>query len=141
MTFFKLGDNENRTDNNMPSKIVIFIDELNKYASKDTPKNSLILKNLLEVTERGRSLGIILFGAEQFISAIHPRVKGNSATFAYGRTNAIEITQKDYNFIPRVYQGMLVRLEQGEYILQNPIFRSLLNIKFPNPLYKQFKNG
>ena len=29
--------------------------------------------------------------------------------------------------------------KQGEYIIQNPIFRSLLNIKFPKPIYKQFK--
>jgi len=43
--------------------------------------------------------------------------------------------------VPPVYKSMLTRLKQGEYILQNPIFRSLLNIKFPKPIYKQFKNG
>ncbi|MDL2319825.1 ATP-binding protein [Alistipes sp. OttesenSCG-928-B03] len=123
----------------VPSRIIIFIDELNKYASKEIPKNSPILKQLLDITERGRSLGIVLFAAEQFKSDIHDRVKGNCATHAYGRTNAIEVSKKDYQYVPKVYQNMLTRLEQGQYILQNPIFRSLLNIRFPLPIYKQYK--
>lgn len=137
----KLGQADERDEAGIPSKIIIFIDELNKYASKDAPKNSPILRRLLEVTERGRSLGIILFSAEQFKSAIHDRVKGNCSTHAFGRTNAIEVSKGDYKYIPSVYQSMMTRLEQGEYILENPIFRSLLNIKFPKPVYRQFKNG
>ena len=122
-----------------PSRIVIFIDELNKYASKETPKTSPILRQVLDVAERGRSLGVVLFAAEQFRSAIHDRVTGNCSTHAYGRTNSIEITKSDYKSIPSVYKTMMTRLKQGEYIIQNPIFRSLLNIKFPKPIYKQFK--
>ncbi len=137
----KLGQSSREDDENIPSKIIVFIDELNKYASKDVPKGSPILRHILDITERGRSLGIILFSAEQFKSSIHDRVKGNCATHAYGRTNAIELSQKDYSFIPSVYKGMMTRLKQGEYIIQNPVFRSLLNIKFPKPLYKQYKNG
>lgn len=68
-----------------PSKIIVFVDELNKFASKDAAKNSPILRQLLDVAERGRSLGIILFGAEQFRSNIHPRVAGNCSTLAFGR--------------------------------------------------------
>ena len=136
----KLGSTE-RQENEIPSKIIIFIDELNKYASKDIPKNSPILKQILDITERGRSLGVILFAAEQFKSEIHDRVKGNCATHAYGRTNVIEISKHDFQYVPSVYKSMLTRLKQGEYIIQNPIFRSLLNIKFPKPIYKQYKNG
>ncbi len=134
----KLGQID-RNESDIPSKIVIFIDELNKYASKDVPKGSPILRQILDITERGRSLGIILFGAEQFRSDIHDRVKGNCATYAYGRTNAIEVSKGDYQYVPLVYKSMLTRLKQGEYIIQNPVFRSLLNIKFPKPIYKQFK--
>ena len=125
---------------NPPSKIVIFIDELNKYASSDVPKSSPILRQVLDIAERCRSLGIVLFGAEQFKSAIHQRVTGNCSTFAYGRTNAIELTKSDYRFIPSIYKSMMSRLKQGEYIIQNPVFRSLLNIMFPKPIYKQFKS-
>lgn len=137
----KLGQIDARNEKDIPSKIVLFIDELNKYASKDVPKSSPILRQLLDITERGRSLGIILFAAEQFKSDIHDRIKGNCATHAYGRTNTIEVSKPDYQFVPTVYKSMLTRLKQGEYILQNPIFRSLLNIKFPKPIYKQYKNG
>lgn len=124
---------------NPPSRIVVFIDELNKYASKEVPKNSPILKQVLDVAERGRSLGVVLFAAEQFRSAIHDRVTGNCSTHAYGRTNSIEVSKSDYKSVPAVYKNMMTRLKQGEYIIQNPIFRSLLSIKFPKPVYKQFK--
>ena len=127
--------------NNVPKKVIIFVDELNKYASSDTPKNSPILHQLLDITERGRSLGIILFSVEQFRSAIHDRVKGNCATSAYGRTNAIEVSKSDYRYIPKVYQNMMTRLSAGEYIISNPALRSLVNIKFPFNTYKQFPNG
>ncbi len=135
----QLGQYSGEEGVNPPSRVVVFIDELNKYASKETPKNSPILRQVLDVAERGRSLGVVLFAAEQFRSAIHDRVTGNCSTHAYGRTNSIEVTKSDYKSIPSVYKNMMTRLKQGEYIIQNPIFRSLLNIKFPKPIYKQFK--
>lgn len=133
----KLGSTD-RADSDIPNRIIIFIDELNKYASTEVPKTSPILHQLLDITERGRSLGIVLFGAEQFVSDIHRRVKGNCATQAFGRTNAIEISREDFRFVPSVYKTMLTRMKQGEYIIQNPVFRSMLNIKFPLPIYKYF---
>lgn len=131
----------NTERNNVPKKVILFVDELNKYASSDTPKGSPILHQLLDITERGRSLGIILFSVEQFRSAIHDRVKGNCATSAYGRTNAIEVSKSDYRYIPKVYQNMMTRLSAGEYIISNPALRSLVNVKFPFNTYKQFPNG
>ena len=135
----KLGASK-RPDEEIPDRIVIFIDELNKYASNEVPKSSPILHQLLDITERGRSLGIILFGAEQFVSDIHRRVKGNCATQAFGRTNAIEITREDFRFVPSVYKTMLTRMKQGEYIIQNPVFRSMLHINFPLPIYKYYND-
>lgn len=135
----KLGASK-RPDEDIPDRIIIFIDELNKYASSDVPKSSPILHQLLDITERGRSLGIVLFGAEQFVSDIHRRVKGNCATQAFGRTNAIEITREDFRFVPSVYKTMLTRMKQGEYIIQNPVFRSMLHINFPLPIYKYYND-
>jgi len=135
----QLGEKDLSGDEKPPAKIIIFIDELNKFASGEVPKNSPILKQILDIAERGRSLGVILFGAEQFKSAIHDRVTGNCSTFAYGRTNAIELSKSDYRYVPNVYKNMMTRLKQGQYIIQNPIFRSLLNVKFPKPLYRQFR--
>ncbi|MEA2077308.1 MAG: ATP-binding protein [Candidatus Marinimicrobia bacterium] len=135
----KLGQVPGVEEDRIPSRIVVFIDELNKYAGTDLPKNSPILRQIIDITERGRSLGIVLFSAEQFKSAIHDRVKGNCSTHAYGRTNAIEVSKKDYNYIPSVYKNMMIRLSQGEYIVQNPVFKSPLHIRFPRPVYYQEK--
>lgn len=123
-------------DEKTPNQIVIFVDELNKYASTDVPKSSPILRHLLDITERGRALGIILFSVEQFRSAIHDRVKGNCANSAYGRTNFVEVTKPDYHFFGNTYKNMMTRLAQGEYIISNPALRSLVSIEFPYPTFK-----
>ena len=136
----KLGEYDEERAVEPPSRIVVFIDELNKYASKDARKDSPVLREILDITERGRSLGVIMFGAEQFRSAIHNRVAGNCAVHAYGRTNVLEASGNDYKHFPAVYRSILTRLEQGEYLLQSPIFRTLLRINFPRPVYRQFKD-
>lgn len=123
-------------DSETPDQIVIFVDELNKYASTDVPKSSPILRHLLDVAERGRALGIILFSVEQFRSAIHDRVKGNCANSAYGRTNFVEVTKPDYTFFGSIYKNMMTRLAPGDYIINNPALRSLVKIKFPFPTFK-----
>lgn len=132
----KLGETD-REEESIPKKIVMFVDELNKYAASSAPKNSPILNTILEIAERGRSMGVILFSAEQFKSAIHDRAKGNCSTHVYGRTNAIEISKPDYRFIPKVFGNMMTRLSKGELIIEHPIFRTLLKIRFPFPSYHQ----
>jgi len=124
---------------NIPKRIVVFVDELNKYASRELPKSAPILQQLLDVAERGRSLGLILFAAEQFKSAIHDRVSGNCATHAYGRTNSTEVAKPDYKYLPASHRTIMTRLQQGEYIISNPTLRTPLRIKFPKPVYYQHK--
>ncbi|MCQ2344064.1 MAG: ATP-binding protein [Paludibacteraceae bacterium] len=123
----------------MPDKIIVFVDELNKYASKDVPKSSQILQQLLDIAERGRSLGLILFSVEQLRSAIHDRVKGNCATSAFGRTNFVEVSNTDYRYYGDTYRNMMTRLSRGYYIISNPALRSLMKIKFPRPVYIENK--
>jgi DNA helicase HerA-like ATPase len=135
----KHGDIERKISDPIPKKIIIFVDELNKYAPDTSSKHSPILANLLEITERGRYEGVILFSAEQFKSAIHDRIKGNCSTHAYGRTNAIEISKPDYRYIPKVFQNMMTRLGQGDLIIEHPVFKTLLKIQFPYPSYQQGK--
>ena len=69
----KLGEYDSESGVNPPSRIVIFIDELNKYASKDVPKSSPILREILDVTERGRSLALFCLlrsnSVQQFMTA------------------------------------------------------------------------
>ncbi|NBK26545.1 MAG: hypothetical protein EOM68_31605, partial [Spirochaetia bacterium] len=75
------------------------------------PKSSPILRQILDVTERGRSLGVILFAAEQFRSSIHDRVKGNCSTHAYGRTNSIETSKADYKI------GQMTEMVKGKDVV------------------------
>ena len=121
----------------VPKRVIIFVDELNKYAPSTSSKNSPLLANLLDITERGRSEGVVLFSAEQFRSAIHERIKGKCGTNVYGRTNAIEVSRPDYKFIPNVYANMMTRLKKGDLILHHPVFKTLLKIQFPFPSYNQ----
>ncbi|GAB6135961.1 hypothetical protein [Thermococcus prieurii] len=119
-----------------PSKVVIVIDELNKYAPK-SGRGSPVLGHLLEISERGRSLGIILFGAEQFASQIHPRILGNAANRIIGRTDTTELKDEAYRFLPQGIKNLIPRLEKGELILHHPLYRQPVKIKFPRPPYKQ----
>ncbi len=134
----QLGQYNEDADVDPPKKVIIFIDELDKYASIDTPGSSPVLRQIQHIAERGRSLGIILFTTEQFRSTVNSRVTDNCSIQAYGRTNAIEIAKDDYRYLPAAYKNMMTRLKQGEYILQYPVFRSLLHTRFPKPLYKQY---
>lgn len=139
----KHGDfiTEKRTSKKpIPKRIIIFVDELNKYAPSTSSKSSPLLGHLLDITERGRSEGVVLFSAEQFRSVIHDRVKGNCGTNVYGRTNAIEVSRPDYKYVPNVYANMMTRLKKGDLIINHPVFKTLLKIQFPFPSYNQGGN-
>ena len=64
------------------------IDELNKYAPREG--SSPIKDVLLDIAERGRSLGIILIGAQQTASEVERRIVSNSAIRVVGRLDAAE---------------------------------------------------
>lgn len=125
--------------------VVVFADELNKYAPSSAGgrgRDRTLTRWLLEVTERGRSLGVLLFGAEQFRSDIHPRVLGNCATNVYGRTNPVEISKApDYRHLfSQSNKASVTRMKQGEILLQHSVFHtSLIKARFPHPAYMQLK--
>lgn len=133
----KHGEIDRDVADDLPSKIVLFVDELNKYAPQSSSKGSPLLEYLLEITERGRSEGVILLSAEQFRSGVHDRVKGNSSTDVYGRTNAIEISKPDYRYIPKVFANMITKLGKGDLIVNHAVFPTPLKVSFPYPSYKQ----
>ena len=119
-----------------PKKVVFFVDELNKYASSGRGE-SPILSNLLEITERGRSLGVSLIGAEQFASGVHSRVIGNCSNKVYGRSDSTELSDQAYRHIPQDLKSLITRLDQGQLLLQHPLYRQPVQIRFPKPVYKQ----
>lgn len=132
----KAEASEDRTEtSDVPEKIIIFVDELNKYAP--TGRESPITQQVLDVAERGRSLGVILLSAQQFMSAVHPRVTGNSATKIIGRTGSSEVNLPDYRFLDQDIRGAVTRLAKGELLISHAIYRQPIKVIFPMPAYKQ----
>jgi len=122
----------------LPEKVIVFVDELNKYApARGEAASSPILEQVLDISERGRSFGIILFSAQQFLSAVHPRVTGNAATKILGRTDSAELSESAYRFLDKDIKLHLTRLEKGELILTHPIYRQPVKIRFPRPPFCQ----
>ncbi len=123
-------------------KVVIFADELNKYAPQQGGNTKTLTRVLLDVAERGRSLGVVLFGAEQFRSGVHERVIGNCGTHVFGRTSSVELNKcADYKHMPDAYRNSLLRLTKGTLLLQHAVFKTgVIRIHFPKPAYYQPKN-
>lgn len=136
----KLGDDEEITPDSV-GQVIIFADELNKYAPKGTENSRTLTRDLLEITERGRSLGVILFAAEQFRSGVHDRILGNCSTNVFGRTSPLEIAKcPDYHYFPPNHKATIARLPQGSLLLQHAVFKTpLIKVRFPYPAYYQPK--
>lgn len=120
-----------------PKRVIIFVDELNKYAPGERSQQSPILDDILEISERGRSLGVILMSAQQFASAVHQRVIGNAATRVFGRTAATELASPGYRFLKDDVKMHLTRLDKGDLVITHPIYRQPVKIEFPKPAYRQ----
>jgi ribosomal protein S28E/S33 len=133
----KAEEAEDRTEKApVPEKVIIFVDELNKYAPGG-PKVSPITQQVLDVAERGRSLGVILISAQQFMSAVHDRVTGNCATKILGRTGSAEVMQPDYRFLEQDLKMAVTRLVKGELLVSHPVYRQPVKVIFPLPAYRQ----
>lgn len=133
-----LDEEEEGGESKLPEKVILFVDELNKFApAHGAASDSPLLGDLVEIAERGRSLGVVLLSAQQFASAVHPRVIGNSATRVFGRTAATELSQAALRGLSDDVRGHLVRLGKGELLLTHPLYRQPVKIEFPRPAYRQ----
>jgi DNA helicase HerA-like ATPase len=120
----------------LPKKVILFVDELNKYAPRRGDSQSPILEYVLDIAARGRSLGVVLIAAEQFMSEVHPQVVGNCSTKVIGRSDSSELSDDAYRFILKDVKAHLTRLDKGELLLSHPIYRQPVKIKFPRPAYQ-----
>jgi hypothetical protein len=121
----------------LPKKVIIFVDELNKYApARRGEGESSILDYVLDIAARGRSLGVVLISAEQFMSEVHGQVVGNCSTKVIGRSDSSELSDAAYRFIAQDVKAHLTRLDKGELLLSHPIYRQPVKIEFPKPAYQ-----
>ena len=120
--------------------VVVFVDELNKYASADGPETH-VKKMLLDISERGRYLGLVLFGAEQFRSQIHRRVVGNAGTIVYGRMDYDELATPGYQVLSPATEIKLATLPVGELMVRHPHFTQPIFVRFPRPAVLRGRDG
>ena len=121
-------------------KVIIFVDELNKYASSDSG-NSYLKQTLLEISERGRYLGLILFSAQQFKSQVHKRIVGNCGTSIYGRMDMDELASQGYSVMPSSIKAELTVLEKGKLLIRHPHFNQYIFVRFPRPPFMTSQDG
>jgi DNA helicase HerA-like ATPase len=120
--------------------VVVFVDELNKYAPQDGPE-TYVRKMLLDISERGRYLGLVLFGAQQFRSQVHRRVVGNAGTVVFGRMDLDELATPGYQVFSPATKLRLATLPKGELMVRHPHFTQPVFVRFPRPAVLNGREG
>jgi DNA helicase HerA-like ATPase len=111
----------------------VVLDELNKYAPREG--SSPIKEILLDVAERGRSLGIVLIGAQQTASEVERRIVANSAVRVVGRLDPAEAGRGEYGFLPPVQRQRATIIKPGTMVLAQPELPVPLMVEFPFPAW------
>ena len=109
------------------------IDELNKYAPREG--TSPIKEVLLDIAERGRSLGIILIGAQQTASEVERRIVSNSAIRVVGRLDPAEAGRPEYGFLPASQRTRATLAKPGAMFVSQPEIPVPLAVEFPFPAW------
>ncbi len=120
--------------------VVVFVDELNKYAPADG-QDTYVRKMLLDIAERGRYLGLVLFSAQQFRSQVHRRVVGNSGTAIYGRMDPDELATPGYAVLGAATKIKLATLDKGQLMVRHPHFAQPIFVRFPRPAVMSGREG
>jgi len=109
------------------------IDELNKYAPREG--SSPIKEVLLDIAERGRSLGIILIGAQQTASEVERRIVSNSSVKVVGRLDPAEAGRPEYGFLPPSQRQRATLAKPGTMFVSQPEIPVPLAVEFPFPAW------
>jgi DNA helicase HerA-like ATPase len=114
-------------------KVFVVLDELNKYAPKEgwSPIKDVVL----DIAERGRSLGVILIGAQQTASEVEKRVVANSALKVLGRMDSSEVLGKEYEYLTGNFRQRAIMLKKGTMILYQPDIPNPMIVRFPKPAW------
>jgi DNA helicase HerA-like ATPase len=125
-------ERKERSGQARPLQFVV-LDELNKYAPREG--SSPIKEILLDVAERGRSLGMILIGAQQTASEVERRIVANSAVRVVGRLDAAEAARGEYGFLPPVQRQRATIVKPGTMLVAQPELPVPLVVQFPFPAW------
>jgi DNA helicase HerA-like ATPase len=113
--------------------LFVVLDELNKYAPRDG--SSPIKEVLLDIAERGRSLGVVLIGAQQTASEVERRIVANSAVRVVGRLDPAEASRPEYGFLPQAQRQRALLAKPGTMFVGQPEIPVPLCVEFPFPAW------
>jgi len=113
--------------------LFVVLDELNKYAPREG--SSPIKEVLLDIAERGRSLGVVLIGAQQTASEVERRIVTNSAVKVVGRLDPAEAARPEYGFLPQVHRQRALLAKPGTMFVNQPDIPVPLCLEFPFPAW------
>jgi DNA helicase HerA-like ATPase len=119
-----------RSGRRLPLSVVV-LDELNKYAPRDG--HSPIKDMLIDIAQRGRSLGVLLVGAQQTASRVAPEVLENAAMRVTGRLDAAEAERPEYGWMLPSTRARARLLKPGTMVLSQPSIPVPLVVDFPFP--------
>lgn len=113
--------------------VFIVLDELNKYAplTGDSP----IAETVLDIAERGRSLGIILIGAQQTASEVTHRVVSNASIRVCGNMDASEAEHSVYDYLGSINRKRVQYLTPGQMFVYQPGLPQTVLVQFPMPAW------
>jgi hypothetical protein len=118
--------------------VFVVLDELNKYAPREG--SGPIKEVLLDISERGRSLGIVLVGAQQTASEVEGRIVSNAALRVVGRLDPAEAERPEYGFLTAAGRGRAGILKPGTMIVLQPEIPAPLLVRFPFPAWATRKS-
>ncbi len=123
-------DEKEQTGHRLPLSVVV-LDELNKYAPRDGA--SPLKEMLIDIAQRGRSLGVLLVGAQQTASKVAPEVMENAAIKVAGRLDAAEAERAEYGWMLPSTRARARLLKPGTMVLSQPSIPVPLVLDFPFP--------
>jgi DNA helicase HerA-like ATPase len=119
-----------QTGRRLPLSVVV-LDELNKYAPREG--SSPIKDMLVDIAQRGRSLGVLLVGAQQTASRVAPEVLENAAVRVAGRLDAAEAERGEYGWMLPSTRARARLLKPGTMVVSQPAIPVPLVVDFPFP--------
>ena len=125
-------EEKEKTGGRLPLSVIV-LDELNKYAPREG--RSPLKEMLIDIAQRGRSLGVLLVGAQQTASRVAPEVLENAALRVAGRLDAAEAARSEYGWMLPSTRARARLLKPGTMVLSQPAIPVPLVLTFPFPAW------
>ena len=130
---FKIRDREINLKE-FPDRVIVFVDELNKFAPSGR-FGAELKTHIVDITARGRSIGLSLIGAEQVANQVDEELLSNTSTFAIGRTHAISLKGDAFQWLQGGLKEKAMVLKKGDMILWHAVHSRPIIVSFPKPLH------